>query len=132
VAPWLFTTGVSLEVAGAMMIVAPLLGPILGRRWNQIASKGWLFPRSGPTEADLREFVFAVLGALMLALGFVTQLSGYVVTYADGWLALAAFGVILWGFILGYFFAAPRLGRWLLEKARVHDETARAQAARAR
>jgi hypothetical protein len=120
---WLFVVGVALEIGGAILISLPLLLPVVRRQWVTLSARDHLFPRRGPTEADMAEPAYAIVGGVSLLIGFTLQLAGYVDEFKHHWLILAAVGVgvALGCLLLGQFVVAPRLSKWLLQKARADD-----------
>src|SRR6266516_392110 len=90
---WLFVIGVALEIGGALLISLPLLLPVLHRQWMTLSARGYVYPGSGPSETDMDESSYAVVGAVFLLVGFALQLAGYIDEFNHHWLILAAVGV---------------------------------------
>jgi hypothetical protein len=102
---WLFGIGLSFEIAGALLLVFPIL---VKPRWQ----RGLLFPASGPTKEALEELSYSEAGLLVLIAGFVLQLVGYVLQAPSWWVFLLVCLATTWGmFVLGGLFA----GRVLLK-----------------
>jgi hypothetical protein len=101
---WLFGIGLSFEIAGALLLVFPIL---VKPRWQ----RGLLFPASGPTKEALEELSYSEAGLLVLIAGFFLQLVGYVVQASSWWLfLLVCLATVVAMFFLGGLFA----GRVLL------------------
>jgi hypothetical protein len=60
---WLWGIGLAFDIAGALLIVFPIL---TNPRW----SRGMLIPQSGPTREALGEVAYTEVGFLLLAAGF--------------------------------------------------------------
>jgi hypothetical protein len=120
---WLFVIGVALEIGGALLISLPLILPVLRRQWMSLSPRGLAHARRGPTEIDVDEFAYALVGGVFLLVGFTLQLAGYVDEFKHHWAVLAGVGagVAVGCLLLGEFLLAPRLSRWLLEKASGND-----------
>lgn len=98
---WLFVTGISLDIAGAMMV----LGAILRSRPSEVAEEALQY--TGYSEPRLRARVqerrYAFGGGALLVTGFALQLVAYAWTFSSWWmiaygagLAAAAVLVALW------------------------------------
>lgn len=122
---WLFVIGVGLEIAGALLVVVSLVLPIVLRQWSELAARGYLYPRGGPTVEDMREPAFAAVGAVLLLVGFALQLAGYVVEFRSDALIAVATGTAIGAFVVGLAFARFSFARFLLGKAKTHDQTER-------
>jgi hypothetical protein len=101
---WLFGIGLSFEIAGAALLVFPIL---TAPRW----SRGMLFPSGGPTREALQEVAYAEAGLLILIAGFVLQLSGYVVGAETWWTFLL---VVVATVVTVFFGGGVLAGRVLL------------------
>jgi hypothetical protein len=81
---WLFVTGISLDIAGAVLV----LGAILQTRPSEIAEEAVSYV--GYNEARLRARVqersYAFAGAFLLVSGFMLQLVGYAWTFSAWWM----------------------------------------------
>lgn len=122
---WLFVIGVGLEIAGALLVVGSLVLPIVLRRWSELAARGYLYPRGGPTVDDMREPAYAAVGALLLLVGFALQLAGYVVEFRSDALIIVAVGTATGAFLVGLAAAHTSVARLLLRKAKASDRTER-------
>jgi hypothetical protein len=101
---WLTGIGLSFEVAGAALLVFPIL---TAPRW----SRGMLFPSGGPTREALQEVAYAEAGLLILITGFILQLAGYVIGAETWWtFLLVVVAAVVTVFVGGGFLA----GRVLL------------------
>lgn len=129
---WLFVVGVSIEIGGALLLVAPILLPILLGRWERLATLGFLFPRGGVVAGDLHAAAFTLVGAGMLATGFSIQLAGYVVEFENAYLVGIALAVVFGGLLAGGILAEGALTNWLLRKAKENDPVAKAEELEAR
>jgi len=118
---WLFVLGVSLELAGALLVAAALLLPVLRRQWDRLALRGYLFPRGGPGLNDVLEPAYVAVGAVLLFGGFVAQLSGYVVEFASDALIAAAALTAVAAFTAGVIAANKLVAPALLRQAKTHD-----------
>jgi hypothetical protein len=122
---WLFVVGVALEIAGALLVAASLLLPIVFRQWGKIALRGYLFPRGGPLLDDMREPAYAAVGAVLLVSGFSTQLAGYVVEFHRDALVALAVSVAVTTLVAGGLLAHFGVARLVLRKAVAHDRAGR-------
>ena len=121
----LFVVGLSLDVAGALLVIMPLLLPIVRRRWDELALTGYLFTRGGPVEDDMRDSAYTLVGGLLVAVGFLVLLAGYVVAADDARLAAVAVAIIFVALVAGGRFAAGPVKRWLFAKASQNDPVTR-------
>jgi hypothetical protein len=118
---WLFVVGVGLEIAGALLVAASLILPIVRRQWGELARRGYLYPRGGPKIDDMLEPAYASVGASLLVAGFSTQLAGFVVQFHRDALVAAAVGTAVCGLAGGYVVARYVVAIFLLRKAEAHD-----------
>jgi hypothetical protein len=81
---WLFITGISLDVSGAVMV----LGAILSARPSEVAEEAVAYVgyNDAHLEARVRERRFAISGAALLVSGFALQLIGYAWTFSSWWM----------------------------------------------
>lgn len=98
---WLFVVGVALDIAGGALLAGPIV--LVGRR--EIARRGVLFPSGGPTLGKARELALTRAGLGLLAIGFLLQLGGYVVSSGDAWFLVVAAAVIVGAGVGGWFLA---------------------------
>lgn len=101
---WLFATGVSLDISGALLV----LWAILSVRPSEVANLVLTF------EARSRERKYAYSGASLLVGGFLCQLVGYAWTFSSWWLVGYALGLAAFAFFLARHYArriTPRFYR---------------------
>jgi hypothetical protein len=95
---WLFVTGISLDISGAILV----LGAILFARARDVAYEAVAY--TGYNDAVLvaraRERRFAYGGATLLVLGFLLQLAGYAWEFSSWWMLAYALAVVIASMVL--------------------------------
>ncbi len=134
---WLFITGVSLDISGAILVLLA----ILRARPSDLAHESMtVLGYSGArmrARAEERRYAFS--GAVLLGAGFVLQLAGYAWEFSSWWLLGYAGGLAIGSFILvpvaakgisnRFFAAAEQAAQQMLEddRARVEAQQRKAQ-----
>jgi hypothetical protein len=111
---WLFGIGVAVEAAGAILIVYPILRPIVVRsRRDELDEL---------VVAAKEPVAYTLVGAVLLACGFVTQLGGYIWEFRGPWYYVAGTLTVLGlTFVLGSVVAGGWLTGWLERAARARQ-----------
>src|SRR6266550_2852569 len=88
---WLFVTGISLDISGALLV----LGAILRARPSEIAQEAVSYVGYNPNvlKARVEERRYAYGGAILLVSGFVLQLVGYAWSFSSWWMLAFAFAI---------------------------------------
>src|SRR5262245_12066810 len=118
---WLFVLGVALELAGALLIAAALLLPVLRRDWAALARYAERAAHDTPVLEDMLEPAYVLSGATLLVTGFSLQLVGYVVQFARDVLIVTAAVTAVGGWLIGWRVARLVFAPALLRRALAHN-----------
>jgi hypothetical protein len=111
---WLFITGISLDISGAVMV----LGAILRARPSEVAEEAveWTGYNTAHLRARVQEKRYAISGAILLGTGFALQLVGYAWTFSSWWMIGYAFAITIASALVALQ-SMKRLGSKFYERA---------------
>jgi hypothetical protein len=111
---WLFITGISLDISGAVMV----LGAILRARPSEVAEEvmTWTGYNTAQLRARVQEKRYAISGAILLGTGFALQVVGYAWTFSSWWMIGYALCVAVSAILLALL-GMKRIGSRFYERA---------------